>query len=145
MVTAVKIPQPKFKSQNYDNLQLNGQDADNSSFSDLLDEDNSQSSFNSFDPIGANALGWSPWLSGAETGAQSFLGWGWSVALPGVSFLELLFATIKRRSRGFFVPADPLSVEPIRSFRPSGRRVGRQQLHSGRKHPRQRPGIRQLL
>ena len=81
----LKTPQLQFNSHYKDNFQINGQDADNSSSSDLFDEDNGQISFDSFDQTGAVTLSWSPLQFGSGTGAPSFLGYGWSASPPRAS------------------------------------------------------------
>ena len=82
MVNLLKTPQFQFNSQQYDKLQLDGQDADNSSFSDSFDEDNGQNSFDSFDQIGADTLGSSPWPFGGGTGRAVVFGLGLVCCAP---------------------------------------------------------------
>jgi hypothetical protein len=52
------------------------QDADNSSESDSSEQDNGQSSSDSFDQLSSDTLTWTPMPFGVEGSAPSFLGWG---------------------------------------------------------------------
>src|SRR5271169_766121 len=65
---------------NHRQFNVYDQDADNSSPSDSSEQDNGQSSFDSFDQLSSDTLAWTPMPFGVERGAPSFLGWGASLA-----------------------------------------------------------------